>query len=152
MTVTTPAHSPEPAKRSKRLYILWGVALTLLLAAGAFCWLVVVPVSQMRAHLSGLAARTSQGKALDYFGYKADLDRTVNDLGGRAVASERIARYLKYPAWIAPHREEAYHVLMECGESGEAVLRELIKHGRPGERRYAADTLKTMRGLKESQR
>jgi len=33
----------EKPKRSKRVYIYWAVALALLLAAGLFCWLVVVP-------------------------------------------------------------------------------------------------------------
>jgi len=43
-------HPPEAKKPgSKRIYILWGVALALLLAAGLFCWLVVVPVWADRA-------------------------------------------------------------------------------------------------------
>ena len=29
--------------KSKRVYVYWGVALALLLAAGLFCWKVVVP-------------------------------------------------------------------------------------------------------------
>ncbi len=138
--------------RSARMYVLWAIALTLLLSTGALCWLVVVPVWQVRPHLAELAKWDNFTKGRDSFGYGAALDGTVRDLGGPALASRRVARYLKHPQWIAPYRGEAYHVLMECGESGEAVLRELTKHGRPGERRYAADTLKTMRGLKESQR
>jgi len=42
-------HPPEAKKPgSKRIYILWGVALTLLLAAGLFCWLVVMPILETR--------------------------------------------------------------------------------------------------------
>jgi hypothetical protein len=36
------------SRRSRKIYILWAIALTLLLSLGAFCWLVVVPVTQLR--------------------------------------------------------------------------------------------------------
>ena len=35
--------APEKKPRSKKVYVRWGVALALLLAAGLFSWLVVVP-------------------------------------------------------------------------------------------------------------
>jgi len=38
---------PQGKKRSRKIYVLWGVGLTLLLTAAAFCWAVVVPVWQV---------------------------------------------------------------------------------------------------------
>jgi len=36
----------ESKKRSRKVYVLWGVALALLLTAGTFCWLVLVPATR----------------------------------------------------------------------------------------------------------
>jgi hypothetical protein len=141
--------SPAPKRRSKRLYVLWAIALTLLLAAALFSWRVVVPVWQVRPHLAKLAEWDSFAKGRDLSAYGAALRISVQNLGGPTVTARRVARYLKYPQWIAPYRDEAYHVLMECGEQGKAALRELVVHGRPDERKYAAETLKTMQGLEE---
>jgi hypothetical protein len=33
----------ETPRRSKRIYVLWGIALTLLVVTGVLCWTVVVP-------------------------------------------------------------------------------------------------------------
>jgi len=82
--MTTPAHSPAPAKRSKRLYILWGVALTLLLAAGAFCWAVVVPVWQVRSIVD------------ECTGNQLSQAEGVAQLGGPTRAGGRIVTVLRY--------------------------------------------------------
>ena len=43
-----PSDECPPKPRSRKIYVLWSTALTLLLALGLFCWLVVVPVVQLR--------------------------------------------------------------------------------------------------------
>jgi hypothetical protein len=137
-----PGAVEKPKPRSHRIYVLWGVALFLLLALGTFCWLVVVPVWQVRSQLAALAQWDSFAKGRDSGAYGAALDDTVKKLGGPGVTSRRITMYLKYPRWIAPYREEAFHVLMECGNQREDGLREVMEHGYPEERRAAAEALK----------
>jgi hypothetical protein len=46
----------KPEGRSRKIYVLWTIALTLLLSLGAFCWLVVVPVWQVRDVLAGYSS------------------------------------------------------------------------------------------------
>ncbi len=52
-------------KRSKRIYIMWAAALGMLLAAGLFCWLVVVPVWRTHSVLAETEALTAIGKAIN---------------------------------------------------------------------------------------
>jgi hypothetical protein len=152
--VTT--RNPEPEtrniRRSRRMYVLWAIALTLLISTALFCWLVVVPVWQVGPHLAKLSEMRSAAGGRDPFAYSTALDDTVRNLGGPALTSRRLANYLRYPQWVAPYRGEAFHVLMKCGEQGEAALRQLMKHGRPDDRPYAAGTLEAMEVLKESQK
>jgi len=49
--------SVEPKPRSRKLYVLWAIALTLLLALGLFSWLVVVPVMGVRSALEEASQR-----------------------------------------------------------------------------------------------
>jgi hypothetical protein len=72
------------AKRSKRLYILWSTALTLLLALGLFSWLVVVPVWRVRSIVDKCT-----GKQLSHA-------EGVAQLGGTTRAGGRIVTVLRY--------------------------------------------------------
>ncbi len=79
----------EKPPRSKRVYIYWGVALALLLAAGLFCWLIVVPVAQTDRVISDVpgALETAFKLAYDEDGIRTALSR----LGGPEKAGRKLA-------------------------------------------------------------
>jgi len=94
---------PAPVKRSRRLYILWGVALTLLISTAIFCWLVVVPVW-----------RTD--RVIRNFDFHADSeDEFVQQLGGPGEALRLLRLYTRMPNWIATHEPKAVRLLGACG-------------------------------------
>ncbi len=110
-------------KRSKRIYIYWGVALALLLSLGLFCWQVVVPVWRVR-RLAGELSRTRE--------WNDPLKR----LGGPERALPALSLYLAMPQRIAPSKWVAVTLLGECGDRAvpaivgalrdrEAVVREV---------------------------
>ncbi len=78
--MTAPAPSPTPP--AKRIYVMWGVALALLLALGLLCWLVVVPV---------LATQSILRSAHDN---RVTPEEAVRRLGGPQRAAQRLEAYL----------------------------------------------------------
>ena len=65
-TAVTP---PAPSNRSRRIYVLWSVALTLLISTALFCWLVVVPYLETRTVI--LRICNTEG-SIDSLGPQAD--------------------------------------------------------------------------------
>jgi hypothetical protein len=104
---------PQPKKRSKRLYLLWGIALTLLLTLGAFCWLVVVPVWRTRQVVSAYVGNEIDGKA------------AVEQLGGGSRASRAVQLYRRMPKWLAPERDNGL-VIRLLGHCDKAGVRPLV--------------------------
>jgi hypothetical protein len=96
--MTAPAPSPESPqaaatvdKKSRKVYVLWGIALTLLISTAVFCWLVVVPVMKVRA----AASRYNQGA-----GYPSREE--MRRLGGPEVAARRVKVYLSVSVPSSP--------------------------------------------------
>jgi len=117
--------SPAPKKRSRKLYVLWGVALTLLLAAGAFCWAVVVPVWQVHRVLTpGAEVVTTED--------------SIERLGGPREAADRLSLYIRMPRQLASHKLHAAYLLRHCGDSAVAGLTRSLRDGDPEVRRAAA--------------
>ena len=112
--MTTPAPSPGPVKRSKRLYVYWGVSLTLLIAAGLICWLVVVPFLEVRATVERLADEESTAAE-------------VKRLGGPDEAMSILERYLRMPESIAPHKTEAARAFGRLGPTALPGIKALLK-------------------------
>jgi hypothetical protein len=110
--------SQKPVKRSKRLYVLWSIALTLLLAAGAFCWLVVVPVWQVRAAMRDFKVIARDGPDPAHRAKEQARRRNiVARLGGADAACSKFSFYLRLPAWAVSDndREEAARTVGGCG-------------------------------------
>ncbi len=117
--MTSPAPSPGPAKRSKRLYVYWGVAFTLLAVTGAFCWFVIVPV---------LSAREAVDRVRDGRSWSQAARREVQLLGGPREAARSLGLYVRMPAFVAPDPAVAANMLSLCGSEATAALISLIKH------------------------
>ncbi len=111
--MTAPAPSPE--RRSKRIYIYWGVALTLLVTVALVCWLVVVPVLDVRATVGRCRGRDP------------DFGKEIAHLGGPQNAAHRLTLYLKLPAWLVSDRPQAARLLGKCGDWGLSALYRLQK-------------------------
>jgi hypothetical protein len=77
----------DTKRLSKRIYIYWGVALTLLVTAGLACWFVVVPVMEVRAVVRDFAV--GPGPASEY----------TTRLGGPERAETRLASFVSLPSW-----------------------------------------------------
>ena len=121
--MTAPALSPqEPAKRSKRLYVYWGAALALLVTLGLVCWLVVVPLMQVRKMAQSCAEDArffSMSAAYNYRDY-------IQQLGGESKAFNKLGLYLRAPKCLTEHREVAAFLLGQCGEPAVPLLTSLI--------------------------
>ncbi len=128
--MTAPAPS-GPAKRSKRLYVYWGVALTLLLAAGLLCWKVVMP------YFKGEQDQ-SEAKPVPQWIVAQEAER----LGKNAPAVKIDLRYLEYPE-VVEHKSGRWNytvsVLAPKGRSsvraGMLVFEgKLVRNTEPDER------------------
>jgi HEAT repeat protein len=106
---------PRPAKRSRKLYVLWSIALTLLLALGLVCWLVVVPVWRVRSVLASHAVgRTFTRDAVD-------------ELGGKEMAVRRISLYFNVPYTSRDNRMSGAAILGHCGPTAADPLTRALK-------------------------
>jgi HEAT repeats len=137
-TVTAPVPSPEPPKRSKRFYILWGIALTLLISTALFCWLVVVPVIALRQEVREALGPPPLNPDADAWFASHEPESRIAALGGVGDASRKLGRFLRLPGWIVgngrsemdfldPHyRHRAVSLLTHCGDDGVHELIELM--------------------------
>ena len=96
-----------PSRLALRLYWLWGVSLAVLVALAIFCWLVVVPVWQVRSVLSSMPVKN----------YGPLIER----LGGNASATKKLYGYILKPDWLAPDKPRSIE-LMSCLSEGRALL------------------------------
>jgi HEAT repeats len=148
--MTTAAPSPSgPVKRSKRLYILWAIALTLLLTAGLFCWTVVVPVWSTHRVLSQCVnpsyppwyVPAAEGDP-SYLGFTPIRPReAVKRLGGPQETASKLVFYLRMPAWIAGDRWRAVGLLGYCGKHGLSPLEQQLVGADDNIRAAAASAL-----------
>jgi hypothetical protein len=122
MTAPAPASPPsdkspqggggvDTKRRSKRMYVYWSGALTLLITVVLLCWLVVVPTWQVHR-----AVRECNSPP--YAKQPA-----IKKLGGQEEAIRRLVSYSRLPNWIAPRRTQAVDLLNDCGPAG---LRQLL--------------------------
>jgi hypothetical protein len=100
-------NQPQAKPRSRKIYILWAIALTLLLTLGAFCWLVVVPVWRVRSVLGSMPVK--------------DCGSLIERLGGDVPAMKTLEGYIRRPNWLAPDKLKAL-ALMNCLSGGRALL------------------------------
>jgi HEAT repeat protein len=111
--VEEPSHVEK--KRSHRIYVLWGVALALLVSTAIFCWAVVVPVWQTRRAL--LRVEEKGGDAL----------LAIKTLGGEARAVRRLRAYLRLPHWLAHGRRQVPALLGACAKTEPAATLDALE-------------------------
>ncbi len=125
------ATEQQPKSRSRRMYIMWGVALALLVAAGLFSWLVVVPVLQVRSAAQDLISRRGLPDLQGFYAPHLDLSRprkmaheAVGRLGGPDEARDKLSLYLRLPPdWdLVVGRAAAVWMLTACGEEAAPIL------------------------------
>jgi HEAT repeat len=167
--VTAPAPLPEPneapsvetKRRSKRIYILWSIALTLLISTGLFCWLVVVPVWQVR---SVVVISYGQQPASPP-GYRTEISsrEAIRRLGGTAEARRRLNSYMRLPDWAAPEKHRARSLLEYCDELDawaktedamdgiQRSLEALLKDKDPKVRQATAEALKKIKSAESAE-
>jgi len=122
-TAAFPSQAAEPVgpgdRRGRRIYVLWAIALALLLTLGAFCWAVVVPV--WRAHrIRQLTASVVEERA----GNKIFEQQALDQLGSQDEAISRLEEYVRETS--SRHRHVAAALLGACGKSAEPVLLVLL--------------------------
>ncbi len=133
--------------RSKRIYVYWGMALTLLIALGLFCWLVVVPVGQVRSELRKVVeerkrAWTQENTVLG----SGVFGPMLRGIGGPEEAADRLCLYLWVPDRFAPHKDLAVEALGECRQPGAVpALVRALENQNPEVRECAAEALRQLK-------
>jgi HEAT repeats len=124
--MTAAAHSPEPAKRSKRMYVLWAVALGFLVTAGLVCWFVVVPHLQTRAVLA------------EVYNNRLSDTAAIERLGGPVRTIERLKTYLRITGSSARCDGQGWRLMSHCGSPAVPHLIEGLDHSNANVRDWAA--------------
>ena len=112
-------NSPSEAKRSRTVYVLWAVGLALLLALGAFCWMVLGPALEARGAIRQLVAASGEEAA-------AQEAALVQRMDGQDEACRKLLLYLKVPNRSAHERAAAAALLGHCGDGALAPLLGLL--------------------------
>ena len=102
-------------KRSKKIYVLWGIALALLLVIGLLCWLYVAPLMHVRVIAAELNDNLPEAWSETDEDRMAHLKRAIEALGGRASAARAFGMYLGAPDSVTPHKAAAIWGLGHCG-------------------------------------
>jgi HEAT repeats len=118
----------KPEGRSRKIYILWAIALILLLSTGLLCWLVVVPFIQVRK----IVERVARTKTGEY----EEVKRM-----GPVVAARRLGLYFRMPESIAPEKLAALRMLSHCGQAGAPAIIEALDDEDREIRQAAAEQL-----------
>ncbi len=136
--------------RSKRIYVYWGIALSLLLTAGLVCWKVVVPVMQARSLVKArleIGEEEAHQELRKYGGRVRLRTHTTDEVGslavihrhgGQARAARLIERYLRCPKALAPDGPTAVVLLRSCGKQGLSALGRALRNTRDDVRVEAA--------------
>jgi hypothetical protein len=127
------AAAPVERKRSRRVYVYWGIALFLLISTALFCWAVVVPVWQTRDIIRHYYDETRSSSPLKLNDFP--IYATVERLGGAEDAFARLWMYVRLPECLAPHAHCVPELLAGCGlDRAAPKLVELLQDKRPGVR------------------
>jgi hypothetical protein len=109
------------------MLILWSVALALLLAAGLFCWLVVVPVWQVRTVVRVYAKESYGNRLITSPPLPGSPEMVaVRRLGGGSEAARKLSLFLRYQGVTTPLGRVAVSLLGFCGESAVPTLARII--------------------------
>jgi len=137
-----------PKPRPRKLYVLWAIALTLLLALGSFSWLVVVPVLQARTLVRDeIPAKMFRRPVYTRAMARRDSLDGIAKLGGQRRAAMLLYRYL---IWFDGHDflelGIAADMMAHCGADGLAALRALAEGSDKELRRAGVEGLERAAG------
>jgi hypothetical protein len=138
--------SPVEKKRSRKIYVLWGIALTLLLVVGLFCWTVVMPVPGARAAVEEVHSKRRYKGKDQYEWPEGEVKKQIAGLGGPEKASRALGLYISVPLKGAKHKnskhpkrkDTAFRMLTECGEPAWPVVCGVLGNRDPEMRILAA--------------
>jgi len=100
-------------RRSRKVYVLWGVALALLLAAGLFCWLVVLPVLEVRRVRAAL--KPVRAPIIICFVESDSADQ------GSTLSREEVGPIIRHLPAPSFSRDEAAPIIQQLGGPGRAA-------------------------------
>lgn len=124
----------RPAKRDdrsdRRVPVLWGVGLGLLLLLGLFCWLVLEPCLEVRASCARLCSDNAPSTVAE-----------VERLGGPKAAARKAILYSRLPDRFASYKGAAATIMGHCGSEAVPRLIELLHHAESAVRLQAASAL-----------
>ena len=126
--------------RSRKIYVLWSIALGVQLLLGLFCWKVVVPLARIEAVL-GKASACSMCYAYH------DSEQIVQKLGGPDKAVPRIMLYLRTDRIAFWRKDTGIGVILllaDCGRQAVPALVSLAGDEDLGTRFGAAKALNKM--------
>jgi HEAT repeat protein len=138
-----PSAAVETPRRSKTVYVLWGIALALLVVTGVLCWTVVVPVWQVSRVLGTvtlLEIPLADPNGVR-FGTSVKWDPTeptIEILGEKVDAIQKFRVYISLPICVAPKRREAVWRLAACGPKAHPILLNYFNHSDSSVRSLAA--------------
>jgi hypothetical protein len=119
-------------RRSRKLYVLWAIALSLLLAFGLFCWLVLVPAYKARSRLNSMQYCTWKSDKIEDAFYSRTGPSFVAEVGGPRRCVMALSLYISLPDRFAPRKHEAVRYAAFCGPSGASLLESLRERDDPG--------------------
>jgi hypothetical protein len=116
VTAPTPRESssqsgpPVDTKRSRKVYVYWGIALTLLITVGLMCWFVATPYLHTRSVV------------LEYAAGKIEYEEAIRQLGGPQACKEKLQSFMKTEKRLPGSdshgaewpRMKALELLMKC--------------------------------------
>jgi HEAT repeat protein len=108
--------------RSKRICLLWGISLVLLLTLGLASWLYVLPVLKTRNAVTRCGSYDGSSK------WEADVHAEAERLGGTAETRRCLVLYLAFVAKRQQDRRTAVRMLGVLGKGGDDQLPSLLRY------------------------
>jgi HEAT repeat protein len=130
---TIPVLSRPAPTRTWCVYVLWAIALGLLLGLGLFCWLAVMPVIEVRQAVSGLKALNPRSGT--------DTKKCAVSLGSPKQAVNKIRLYLLSPGASSYEKSLALEILGYVGRPSVPFLVDCLRDDDYYIRRAAAGAL-----------
>jgi hypothetical protein len=139
------------------MYVLWGIALVLLLAGGLVCWKVVVPFQHAKrvldfyqncrdvfnpTGLTTVSYSTIDGEPMTH---EEVGDMVIEVVGGQQEVLRHMRLYVTMPRFLAPDRVNALVLLHYCGENTLPRLERLAADDDDPLQKDAAEALKKIK-------
>ena len=124
--------TPEKKSAPRKQLLLGALAASLALAVVILSWLVIIPVTRVRAALARASAGGPGGP-----GGRGHIGQAADELGDPERAARQLGVYLRMPEFLAPERLAATAALGFCGRYAVPRLTGLLDDQDPAVRRAA---------------